>query len=320
MTRAARRAWLAGALILAGVGTGCDARNEARDREPLPPLHTGLSFDDVEGSRLRFERVAARAERRGDAVYAAEARTQVARCAGLQGRAEEARAILDAVERGPGVDHPRVRLRLLLERGRLANLAGRPEQAFPLFVRAFELGVQGGEAYLAADAAHMAANASPPARAEAWNLRGIEHVERAGDAETRGWLAVLRRNLGWSRYTQGRHEAALREFERAEQLYAELGDHRPDELLCRSAQATALRALGRTAEAVARAEAARAELEILGWNAGVVLEELAEGYAALGRADDSRVAARAALAALRDDPRLASDPPRRARLRALAGG
>jgi tetratricopeptide (TPR) repeat protein len=109
------------------------------------------NFDDPAGSEARFR--AAAADERYDADERAELTTQLGRAIGLQGRYEEADALLDAVD----ADEPTVAVRVLLERGRVLNSSGHPEMAVPLFEQAAELADYLVEEFLAVDALHMLA-------------------------------------------------------------------------------------------------------------------------------------------------------------------
>ena len=88
----------------------------------------------------------------------------------------------------------------------------------------------------------------------------------------------------------------------------------------RYAVGKALRALGRSAEAVPLLERAVAWAQREGAPDGWFHEELAEEYAALGRANDAREQARLAVPLLLEaDPSFAEDGDRAARLGSLAG-
>src|SRR4030095_14285069 len=63
--------------------------------------------------------------------------TQIARAQGLQQKFERAHQTLDQVERRLGKYSSRARVRYLLERGRVFNSAGQPDEAMPLFDQAY---------------------------------------------------------------------------------------------------------------------------------------------------------------------------------------
>ena len=165
---------------------------------------------------------------------------------GLRGRFDEGHRLLDeaaALASGPLVD---------LERGRLRRSAGDPAAALPLFESAYDSALEAGDLFVAGDAAHMAALASPEPRE--WTQRGVELAERSDEAAY--WLGPLLNNLGWAQYDAGEHESALATFERALEA-RELDPVRPYEIeIARYAVAKALLALGRVDEAIALLERA----------------------------------------------------------------
>jgi tetratricopeptide (TPR) repeat protein len=153
----------------------------------------------------------------------------------------------------------------------------------------------------------------------AWTERGIAMAE--GDADARYWLGPLLNNLGWHRYDAGRYDDALDAFERALAAREEAASDQMATEIARYAVGKALRAVGRSDEAVPLLETAVAWADAQGAPDGWFHEELAEEYAALGRADDAAAQARAATPLLeRDDPSYAGDETRAARLAALAAG
>jgi tetratricopeptide (TPR) repeat protein len=149
----------------------------------------------------------------------AELATQLGRAIGLQGRYEEADALLDSLD---GEDEPTVGIRILLERGRVLNSSGHAAMAVPLFEQAAELGDHLGEEFLTVDALHMLAIADP-AHAEAWTRSALEYASTAHDPQTRRWMAGLHNNLGWLLHAAGRFTQALVEFQLAEQWAEQAG-------------------------------------------------------------------------------------------------
>lgn len=216
-----------------------------------------------------------------DPAYHAQLLTQIARTQGLQGQFDAAHATLDAalamLDGAPTV----VRLRYLLERGRVLNSSGRPAEARPLFAEAWELGRAAGEDSLAVDAAHMIAIVEPsPAGQLEWNYKGLELAQRSPAA--RRWLASLYNNIGWTHADAGEHERALATFEQALALRREQGQ--PDLVrIARWCVARMLRLLGRPAEALAIQADLLRELQAGGGEDPYVNEELAACRQALGR-------------------------------------
>ncbi len=174
------------------------------------------NFEDPELSEARFRE--AMAEQKYDADEQAELATQLGRAIGLQGRYEEADALLDAID----ADQPTVAVRVLLERGRLLNSSGHAAMAVPLFEHVAELRDHLGEEYLAVDALHMLALADS-AHAELWTRSALEYASTAHDPSTRRWMVALHNNLGWALQGPGRFTEALVEFQLAEQWAERVG-------------------------------------------------------------------------------------------------
>lgn len=174
-------------------------------------------FDNPELSEQRFRE--AMADEKYDADERAELATQLGRAIGLQGRFEEADALLDAID---GEDEPTIGVRIVLERGRLLNSSGHAAMAVPLFEQAAELGDHLGEEFLAVDALHMLAIADAD-HAELWTRSALEYASTAHDPSTRRWIVALHNNLGWSLHGAGRLTEALVEFQLAEQWAERVG-------------------------------------------------------------------------------------------------
>jgi tetratricopeptide (TPR) repeat protein len=260
-------------------------------------------FDDFDATEGRFR---AQLELETTDSGRAEVLTQLARVEGLRGRFEECDALLDDAEALGGAD-----ARVLLERGRRERSSGRQGAGLAQFEQAFERAQENGETVIAVDAAHMLAIVDD---SEPWTARGVEIAAQSDDPGVRYWLGPLYNNLGWSRYDAGDAAGALKAFELA--LAArEQDDSRPHDIeIARYAVGKALRALGRTDEAAAAHEQCVAWAEQAGVDDTYFHEELAEDYAALGRAAEAQEQAREALAVAAED-----DSPRVSRLRELAG-
>jgi len=269
-------------------------------------------FGDLDGSERRLRGQLAR-ERSDDGR--AEVLTQLARVEGLRGRLAEAGALLD--DAATLASSEVARARIDLEQGRVRRSSGDPDGARPLFESAFAAARAAGQDFVAADAAHMAALVAPdPETMLAWTRTGLELAEsRQGAAY---WAGPLLNNLGWAHDEAGELELAHDAFERALRAREAAGDG-AEIAIARFALGRSLRLLGRAGEAAAQLEQAVAFADAAGEPDGWFHEELAEDYAALGRADEARAHARLALAALeRDDPSFAGDAARRERLRSLA--
>jgi tetratricopeptide (TPR) repeat protein len=203
-------------------------------------------FDDLDTSERRFdEQLTKEASETGRA----EVLTQLARVQGLRGEFAAGDALIDQAE-ALSDGSAAVRARIQLERGRLRNSGGDPAAALALFESAFQIAEQGGESLLAADAAHMAAIASPDRKGKIeWTERGVRIATESNDRDVSYWLGPLYNNLGWEYQDAGEHEAALEAFQQAlasRERYPEMPaliQH------AKEAVGEALRALGRGDEA-----------------------------------------------------------------------
>ena len=213
--------------------------------------------------------------------------TQLARTKSLQRAFDEAHRILDTVE--PQLDDADdvTRVRYLLERGRALNSSGRPGDARPLFVDAFDRARACGADGFAVDAAHMVAIVEPPDGALAWNERALTLAETSPDPAARRWRASLYNNLGWTYHAMGNDARALDVFERAVPLREAAGNAATIRI-ARWSVARILRALGRIDEALAAQRALLADHEAAGSEDGFVHEELAECLTARQQADEAR--------------------------------
>jgi tetratricopeptide (TPR) repeat protein len=185
-------------------------------------------FDDLDGTEARLR------------ALRAEALTQLARVQGLREDYDAGDRLLDDVTE----TDPRVRIRVDLERGRLRRSSGDREAALPLFERAYSAAVEAGEDWLAGDAAHMSALASPDREAfAAWTQRGLELADRSEAAAY--WAGPLLNNYGWALYDAEEYEQALEAFERALEV-RERDPGNPAAIeIAREAVAEAKKALGR---------------------------------------------------------------------------
>jgi tetratricopeptide (TPR) repeat protein len=273
-------------------------------------------FGDPAGSERRFKAVVERA-REGDERIRSEALTQVARAQGLQRRFDDAERTLDEAEAAiqPGDD--RSRIRLLLERGRVANTAGREGRGSDRFLAAWELAGSAGEDALAVDAAHMLGIVEPPDIARAWNERAMELALSSSDPDAERWIGSLANNLAWARHDAGDYEEALELFRIAlaeRERQAEPGRTR----VARWSVARCLRSLGRADEALAEQRSLAAELAAVDETDGFVTEEIAECLLTLGWKDEARPVFARAYAELSADDELGSrEPDRLERLRML---
>src|SRR4029453_8070283 len=129
------------------------------------------NYDDPATTEQRFGELLPRAEQGDDRSYHAQLLTQIARAQGLQRKFADAHDTLDTAQTLLEPDLGTARIRYLLERGRVFNSSTQVEQAWPLFLEAWELARAEQQDFYAVDAAHMLAIAAPLEQKLEWNLR-----------------------------------------------------------------------------------------------------------------------------------------------------
>lgn len=289
---------------------------EAKVSEAIDQL---WNYDDPAASEARFRAESAKAD--PGSRQALELQTQIARAQGLQRAFDAAHRTLDAVEAKLDGASVRVRVRYLLERGRVFNSSGSPERALPLFTEAATAAgadPEGGAEFYRIDALHMLGIAAPPAKRASWNQQALAAAERSKDPRARGWRASLLNNLGWLYFERGDPSTALAYWQRALQVRESSGDAARIRI-ARWTVARGLRAVGRLDEAQAIQAALADELERAGAPDGYVFEELAEIASARGDRAAASTWAKRALPLLASDAGFAArEPARLARLEELA--
>lgn len=199
-------------------------------------------FEDLEASERRLLE---QLERETSDEGRAEVLTQLARVHGLRGQFSEGERLINEAESLAG-SSPAARARIQMERGRLHLSNGDAGGALRFFVSAFKIAHNAGEQFLAADAAHMAALATPHRRGKvAWTERGTRIAEASADPQVSYWLGPLLSNLGWEYQDAGEYQAALDCFERALEARKRYPDMPALIQHAKDAVAEALRALGR---------------------------------------------------------------------------
>ncbi len=277
-----------------------------------PDIDSLWDYDHPAASEARFRDLLPAAT----ATTRAELLTQIARAQGLQRRFDEAHRTLDEVA-AAGTLSGRLRVRYLLERGRVLNSSGDPDAARPHFEQAYAAALDANESALAIDAAHMLAIVAPPAEVLTWNLRALNQAETSADEQARRWRGSLLNNIGWSYHAAGDLAAALDFLTRALEFRREYG---PAEALrvARWCVARVWRDGGQVEEALAEQRALLAEHEALGQPSGYVFEEIGECMRLLGDEAAAQPYFAAAYRELSADPWLAAEEPDRLeRLRAL---
>jgi tetratricopeptide (TPR) repeat protein len=243
--------------------------------------------------------------------------TQIARAQGLEQKYDRAHQTLDQVERRLGNYPSRAKVRYYLERGRVFNSSGNPDEARPLFERALESAKDISEDFYAVDALHMLAIVAPPDSSLDLNLLAIQLAESSEQEKARNWLASLYNNTGWSYHDLGDYHSALDMFQKAEATRRSQG--RVNEIrIAVWAVARALRSLKCFEEALSKQMTLKEEYEAAGEKDGFVFEEIGECLLALSRPEEAHPYFAQAHEILSQDVWLAEkEPERLARLQKL---
>ena len=282
----------------------------AQAGDDYPDIDKLWNFQETRETRARFQ------------ALRLQVLTQIARTHGLEGNFDKAHALLDEVDRSSTGDHPDmqvVKLRSLLERGRVFNSDKQPAKALPLFERAWGLARGIKQHGYAVDAAHMCAIAAPSAEEKrAWNLQAIRYAEESKDPRAMRWLGALYNNMGWDYFDQQAYEAALDMHRRCEKWYAGHAGETRGHFIAKWSVAKQLRMLKRFDEALKVQRSLEAHYAEQGKGGEFVDEEIAEILYATGRQAKARPYFRKAYEVLKGIGWVAEDKPRIARLKRLA--
>jgi tetratricopeptide (TPR) repeat protein len=276
----------------------------------LPDIDALWDYDQPAKTEAAFRTLLPEAQAADDLPYFLELLTQIARAQGLQRDFVAAQETLDQVQASLSAAPSRVRVRYLLERGRVFNSSGRPEEARPLFEAAWEEGQACCEDFFTIDAAHMLAIVAPTEEKLEWNRKGLTLVEQTTDARARTWGGSLCNNIGWDYHAQGQYLQALEFFHQALSWRQAQGDLR-EILIARWCIARTLRSLGRVDEALSLQQALQEQWKPLGGSAGYTEEELGECLLALERPEEARPYFAQAYEKLSQDVWLAAQTPAR---------
>lgn len=228
----------------------------------------------------------------GDRGYLIELHSLVGRCEALQEKLAEARSSLDAAEgllqEKQAVYPVSVRIRWLIEKGRLHILAKTPSQAKGFFSEAWDLSIKSAEDYFAVEIAQLLAATEPQKVQQEWILRGIKIAENSPLPKAKQWLGGLYTSLGWKLYDLKQFENSLGAFQTALRHHKVQGTPR-EAFVAQWSIGKVLRALGKTEEALSIQKALLAELGIGGERDGRLYEELAECLHSLKRTTEAQL-------------------------------
>jgi tetratricopeptide (TPR) repeat protein len=215
----------------------------------------------------------------------AEVLTQIARAQGLQRNFDEAHKTLNEVEHLPKDE--RVKVRYLLERGRVYNSAKQKGKARPLFLEAYNLAKSIHADFYEIDAAHMMAIVEPLEGQITWHEKALELCEKTTDERAKKWFGSISNTTAWTYHSLGRFDEALETFQKA--LIWQEANGNPETIrIAKWSVARALRSLGYYEEALDKQHKVLAECEATFIQDGYVCEEIAECLLVLEKADEAK--------------------------------
>ena len=159
-----------------------------------------------------------------DQNYQLEIQTQIARTLGMQQKFEDGHAVLDQVESELEKSAPIVKMRYLLERGRLFNSAGNKEEAKQLFLVAYNFGEDHKLELLTLDAIHMMGIVVPLEEQNDWQIKALKIAENSHNEKLKGWIPPLYNNIGWTYHDLGEYENALEYFTKGYEVRTKMND------------------------------------------------------------------------------------------------
>jgi tetratricopeptide (TPR) repeat protein len=249
----------------------------------LPDFDLLWDYDQPDRTEIKFREILLQFPEEEPAFL--KLLTQIARAQGLQRKFDQAHQTLDQVERRLKDSPSRHKVRYFLERGRVFNSSGKPEEACPFFEQALEMAKGLNEDFYAVDALHMLAILASPEQRLSLNLQAIELAESSQQDKARNWLGSLYNNTGWSYHDMGHYASALEIFEKAEAWRRSKGQGKETHIATWCVART-LRSLGRIEEALSRQM--KLNEGSAGKEDGYVSEEIGECLLALSRLEEAR--------------------------------
>ncbi|MBL4770158.1 MAG: tetratricopeptide repeat protein [Planctomycetes bacterium] len=315
-------AWLFVAALFAG---GCKM-TDSTDKNPpateptasLPEWRKMWNFGDPAETEVNFRSAIEAGLAAGDQEYVRVVTTQLARTQGMQRKFDAGHAILDGIRVDLSSASTEVHMRYLLERGRLLNSSGKPEDSVPVFQEAWAMGQGVGLDPLTADAGHMLGIALKGDAALEWAQLTMTFCEASTDKRCKGWLGPLYNNTGWTLHDKGELEGALKLWQKSLNFRQVEGDANTI-FISRWTIARCYRSMGRLDEALAEQLSLHRDRAATGDpGAGYIEEELGEIYLVLNNPKEARPWFAKAFEMLGQDKWLqAEEPERLARMEQL---
>ena len=268
---------------------------EVKDSKPSPSEELDLLWNplDAVASEVAFRALLLSTEELAecDRYGSIEILAWIARAEAVQGKFSESRTTLEQGEKllqePEAVYAVSVKIRWLLERGRLYVLEKTPSRAQNLFSAAWTLANSSGEDSLAVEAAQMIAASESPKAQQEWIMRAITIAENSQIQKTKKWLGSLHSTLGWKLFDVRQFEKSLEIFQKALRNFKAYGTER-EAFVAQWSIGRVLRALGKTEEALTIQKSLLSEIDLQGRRDGRLYEELAECLQTLKRTTEAQ--------------------------------
>lgn len=254
----------------------------------LPNFDSLWNYDKPEETGSKFREILPLAESSGDTSYLIQLLTQIARTEGLQMKFDEAHKILDRAKELEPEKYETAYIRYLLERGRTFNSSKKQDKAKPLFLEAYDFGLEHNLDFYTIDAAHMLGIVEKGEESLNWNNIAIKLAEDSNDEKAKRWLGSLYNNTGWTYFDMRNYSQALDIFKKNVVWHTERNSKMPL-IIAKWSVARTLRAIGEVDSALDMQMNLLDEIKEKGLEQdGYVYEEIGECLLTKGKKDDAK--------------------------------
>jgi len=227
-----------------------------------------------------------------DRYYLIELLIQISRTQTAQKKALESRMSLDEAEKilkeEEAVCPASVRIRWLLEKGRLFISERIPSQARAVFEEAYTLAKNLGEDHFVVEAIQMMAIIESQKSQKDWIVKAINIAEGSPQERAKRALGSLYASLGWKLYDLRQFEKSLEVFQKSLSHLKIHGNNR-EVFVAKWSIGKVLRVMKKTEDALMIQKALLSELGIGGVRDGRLYEELAECLHTLERSTEAQL-------------------------------
>jgi len=244
--------------------------------------------------------------------YLVELWLQIARAQTVQRKFAESRLSLATAEAllgeaGAGYQ-VHIKIRWLLEKGRLLISEKTPSQARALFEEAWTLAKNSGEDHLIVEIAQMMATIEPQKSQAGWIVKAIQIAEASVQQKVKRSLGGLYASFGWHLYDLRQFEKSLEVFQKSLSHLTIYGNER-EIFVAKWATGKVLRAMNKTEDALVIQKALLDEMGITGAQDGRLYEELAECLQTLKRSTEAQLYFELAYRELSNDEWMTDNQP-----------